>query len=264
MSQRLRIVTINTGKGDGDYAARLEVLADGLVALEPDIVVAQEVLEATDGSRSTRRRLAEALGMSVAFHAVRRKPRLVDGGTVDSWSGLATLSRWPVVEVTARALPDDPDDGDRAALLVAVEGPRGLVRIANTHLTHLRHRDDLRVAQAVEVLADPWWHGDAAARVLAGDLNARAGHTVHTMLRSGAAGWHALDAFEAAGDPARSATIRHLAGDEVVEARLDYVYLLAATGERAALTPSVARVVLDTPVDGLLPSDHFGVLVDLV
>lgn len=260
----MRLVTINTGKGDGDYAERLKLLADALVALEPDVVVAQEVLEAVDGSRSTRRRLAEALGMSVAFHAVRRKPRLVDGDTLDSWSGLATFSRWPLIEVTARTLPDDPADGDRAALFVAVDTPRGVVRVVNTHLTHLRHRDDLRGVQATEILTDPWWQGAAQARVLAGDLNARPGHAVHTVLRSGEAGWHALDAFEAAGDPARSATIRHVAGDTVTEARLDYVYLLASPGERPALTPRDARVVLDTPVDGRLPSDHFGVLVDFV
>lgn len=258
-----RIVTINTGKGDGPYRARLEVLADALVALSPDVVLAQEVFEATSGAASTACRLASSLGMASAFHAVRRKPREVDGERLDSWSGLATFSRWPLREVRMRALPDDPADGDRAVLLAAVETPRGVVRTANTHLTHLRGRDDLRVTQAREVLADPWWHGAALARVLAGDLNARPGHEVHALLRSGETGWRALDAYEAAGDPDVSATIRHASATGVVEARLDYIYLLGAPGIAPAARVRVARVVLDQPAGGVMPSDHFGVLVDL-
>ncbi|MDO9444624.1 MAG: endonuclease/exonuclease/phosphatase family protein [Dehalococcoidia bacterium] len=258
-----RIVTINTGKGDGPYSARLDVLADALAALSPDLVLAQEVFEATSGTASTARRLASSLGMASAFHAVRRKPRDVDGERLDSWSGLATLSRWPLREVRMRALPDDPADGDRAVLLAAVETPRGLVRTANTHFTHLRGRDDLRVLQAREVLADVWWRGDALARVLAGDLNARPGHDLHALLRSGEAGWRALDAYEAAGDPDTSVTIRHSSATGVVEARLDYIYLLGTPGTAPAARVRAARVVLDQPVSGVMPSDHFGVLVDL-
>ena len=35
---RLRIVTLNTWKGDGAYRARLEAMAVGLATLQPDLV----------------------------------------------------------------------------------------------------------------------------------------------------------------------------------------------------------------------------------
>ena len=262
----LRVVTINTGKCDGRYRDRLNALLAGLAALDADIILAQEAFAALDAPRapalSTPRHLADGLGMHLAFHPIRHKPRDVEGVTVDSVSGLATLSRWPLGDVTTVALTDDPEDGDRAALFVEVPTPDGVVRTANTHLTHLRHRDDLRIQQAREILDHPWWHGEGALRLLGGDMNARDGHEVHTLVRGGDTPWTGSDAFDAAGDPARSATIRREAPGGVIEARLDYLYLLEPSGTPA---PAVAgaRVVLDSPLGDVLPSDHFGVLADI-
>ena len=218
----------------------------------------QEAFEAVEApALSTPRHLADGLGMHLAFHPIRHKPRDVEGVSMDSVSGLATLSRWPLGDVATVALTDDPEDGDRAVLFVEVPTPDGVVRTANTHLTHLRHRDDLRVQQTREVLDHPWWRGEADLRVLGGDLNAREGHEVHALVRAGDASWTGSDAFEAAGDPARSATIRRETPGGVIEVRLDYLYLLTP---RDAPSPPVAgaRVVLDRPLGDVLPSDHFG------
>ncbi len=260
----LRIVTINTGKCDGRYRARLNALLAGLAALDADIILAQEAFEALDTSpaQSTPRHLADGLGMHLAFHPIRHKPRDVEGVSMDSVSGLATLSRWPLGEVIPLALSDDPDDGDRAALFVEIPTPDGVVRTANTHLTHLRHRDDLRVQQAREVLDHPWWDGVAGLRLLGGDMNAREDHEVHALVRGGHAAWRGIDAFEAAGDPARSSTIRRETPVGLIEARLDYLYLLAPPGDAAAEVAG-ARVVLERPLGDVLPSDHFGVLADV-
>ena len=260
----LRVVTINTGKCDGRYRDRLNALLAGLAALDADIILAQEAFEALEvPGLSTPRHLADGLRMHLAFHPIRHKPRDVEGVSVDSVSGLATLSRWPLGDVATVALTDDAEDGDRAVLFVEVPTPDGVVRTANTHLTHLHHRDDLRVQQAREVLDHPWWHGgEAALRVLGGDMNAREDHEVHRLVRGGHATWAGADAFEVAGDPPRSATIRREAPDGVIEARLDYLYLLAP---RDIPSPQVAgaRVVLDRPLGDVLPSDHFGVLADV-
>jgi len=271
----LRVVTINTGKCDGPYRARLDALLESLAQLDADVILAQEAFEAVDRTRgdalSTPRHLATGLGMALAFHPIRQKPRAVEGVTEDSWSGLATLSRWPLRDVTWRALPDDPDDGDRAVLFASIESPRGLVRTANTHLTHLRHRDDLRLTQMRDILADRWWHGEAAARLVAGDFNARPEHSLHELLREGVDDWRAVDAYGLAGDPAQAATIRRETPAGTTEARLDYVYLLGLPHRETEVSDTgltgaaveAARVVLDQPVHGTMPSDHFGVMVDL-
>src|SRR5688572_26954049 len=118
VARRLRVVTINTGKGDGQYACRLALLADGLTRLDPDIVLLQESFIALDGSAHTARFLADRLGMQAAIAPARRKLREVEGRTVDSESGLAVLSRWMIRGSTTLALPSDPEDGDRIAQFV--------------------------------------------------------------------------------------------------------------------------------------------------
>lgn len=45
---RLRIVTINTAKGDNDYSKRLPWLISSVRTLDPDIVLVQEALVTTD------------------------------------------------------------------------------------------------------------------------------------------------------------------------------------------------------------------------
>lgn len=238
-----------------------------LRALEPDLVLAQEVFEGVDGGPaaglSTADALRDALGLAMIFHPIRRKPREVEGLWGDSYSGLATLSRWPIRDVTWRALPDDPDDGDRAVLFCAVETPGGPLRTANTHLTHLRHRDDLRLEQARRITADPWWNRAAAAHIFAGDLNARPEHPVHDALRAA----DFVDVFAAASLHAPP-TIQREAPGGLIESRLDYVYL--RHGRRSQLEdgqPPVAvasaRIALNEPIGGTLPSDHFAVVADL-
>ncbi len=263
----LRVVTINTGKCDGPYRARLNALLAGLAALDADIILMQEAFEALDGSGtstvSTARHLAAGLRMHLASHSIRRKPREVEGVTVDSTSGLATLSRWPLGEVVPLQLSDDPDDGDRAALFAAVRSPDGVLLTGNTHLTHLRHRDDLRVQQMGEILRHDWWRGSGILRVLGGDLNARPDHEVHVLLRSGYEDIRGIDAYEGAGDPHRAATIRRETSGGVVETRVDYIYLVTTDATGAPPEVDGARVVLDSPLGDVLPSDHFGVLADV-
>lgn len=254
----LRVVTINTGKGDGPYAARLDALVDGLRALDADVVLCQEVFEAIDGSASTSLHLASALGLNVVSCRIRRKTRAVEAGSLDSWSSLATLTRLPIREVVTLPLPTVEADGERSALLLALDAGSFPIRIGNTHLTHLRGEEGVRRAQLRAVASDPWWGGKAAARLLAGDFNARPDDPLHAALRAGEDGWSGLDAYETGGgDPGRGATIRTARG----EARVDFVYSLARDGDEHAAADG-ARVVLNQANrSGVLPSDHFGVAV---
>src|SRR4051794_32967116 len=127
----MRVVTINTAKGDGAYAQRVVLLAKQLQALRPDVVALQESLVASDGSLGTASRLASALGMHVSYASARRKPRTVEGRTVASESGLALLTRTPLREHSAVALPWDPTDGERVAQLSILAHPAGPMLIIN-------------------------------------------------------------------------------------------------------------------------------------
>ena len=54
LSTGLRIVTINTGKCDGSYRARLRWLASELSRLVPDIIALQEAPSSPRMARRTR------------------------------------------------------------------------------------------------------------------------------------------------------------------------------------------------------------------
>jgi endonuclease/exonuclease/phosphatase family metal-dependent hydrolase len=116
----MRLVTINTGKCDGPYDRRLELLGAGLSALKPDVVALQEAFVAADGSADTAGYLANHLGLHLSVVRARSKPRTIQGRTVVSDSNVALLSRERVLESEAWPLPSHPDDGQRVALLARV------------------------------------------------------------------------------------------------------------------------------------------------
>jgi len=74
------------------------------------------------------------------------------------------------------------------------------------------------------------------------------------------------DAWRLAGDGGPGLTWSnanpHAALDAEPDRRLDYIFS-GFHGRSAAGRPLACRVVADAPVDGVWPSDHFGVLADL-
>lgn len=165
----MRVITLNTWKGDGAYTQRLAAMAAGLHALAPDVVALQEALAAPAAGHDTAAHLATALGLTAATLPLRRKPRAVEGRVLDSTSGLAVLSRWPIRAQRAVPLTSDPRDGERAALIVDIDAPRGPITVACVHLTHLADADALRQREWQEVQAAV---GGCQTVIAVGDFNA--------------------------------------------------------------------------------------------
>lgn len=258
---RLRIVTINTGKGDGRYRRRMAWLAEELTRLAPDIVLLQEALRTADGALGTVATLADGLGMAAAFAPARRKNRLVEGERLDTWSGLGLLSRSAAFRTERLSLPDHPDDGERVALLGCWQPFDGVsLVIANVHLTHLRGQDALRARQFAALLAHPWLTGSAGITLVGGDLNTAPADL--GPLRAVAGPRHLTDTYTAGGGEPGRVTVPVGRPDDP-GARLDYLLVVGDDGTQAPGW-SGARVVLDRPdPDGVYPSDHYGIMVDL-
>ena len=72
---RLKVVTFNTWKCDGEYAMRLEAMCEQMKALDADVFALQECFATLDGSTDTARFLAHHLGMHLHTAPARRKPR---------------------------------------------------------------------------------------------------------------------------------------------------------------------------------------------
>jgi endonuclease/exonuclease/phosphatase family metal-dependent hydrolase len=251
----LRIVTINTAKCDGDYAARIPWLAEELQRLAPDVVACQECWRAADGSADTAQTLAQALGMALAYAPARRKPRPFAGRPTDGWSGMALLARQPWQWVEQLDLPADPRDGERLCQAGALRWGDRTVVIANTHLTHLADADALREQQLRTLLGWPALAEADALRLVCGDLNTPLNGPLIQNALAGAYGPSLRDLYREGGGVER--------GTQPGSPRRIDALLAFAAGP----TPPArdAAIVLDRPRpgSGVLPSDHFGVAVTL-
>ena len=241
---RLRLVTLNTWKGEGAYSARLTEMAAGLVALAPDIVALQEVFAAPKAGHHTAAHLAQALDMTATALPLRHKSRKVDGHAVESTSGLAVLSRLPVRSQRAVMFTGDHRDGDRAALIVDLDIDGQTTTVACLHLTHLEDADRLRRQQ--------WREAEAAlsgcANVLvAGDFNAPI--EVFDL-----AGGRLADSRQACGEPARSTVI------DGPPQCIDHVLFASAGAWRP--TRWATALAEPGPRTGVTASDHLAVVVD--
>ncbi|GAA0592591.1 endonuclease/exonuclease/phosphatase family protein [Caenispirillum bisanense] len=261
------VVTLNTWKCDGLYRERLRLMADGLRALSPDLVMLQEAFatEDCDEPVDTARVLAEATGMHVVHHPGRRKERLFETRTVVSTSGLAILSRRPILRHEVIDLPTDPRDGERHALIAVIAGdsPERPVVAVTTHLSHLARADALRQAQmdaaldAVSALPET-----PAVVFLGGDLNSSADSDLVTTLGHR----HGLEVTNAyhvgdldvsfptlvSGLPKRAAT-----RDKCI----DFIFMLTAAHAAPSYRLVTTERVLDKPdpETSTYPSDHTGV-----
>ena len=258
---RLRIVTINTGKEDRPYRRRLELLAEGLRCLRPDLVLLQEAVSTPDDRFNTTRTLASALGLTAIEAPARLKPRWIEGEIIKAPTGLGLLSRLPVTDHERVPLPTDPRDGERIALLARLETPAGPLLIINTHLTYLRDALQTRRRQIETIFAHPWLAGEWTAAVLGGDLNTDLTEGP-VLLAAIPERWSVRDAYVAGGGPEPRVTMPP-SRDSTEERCVDYLISLAGAGKVHPRWSEAAVVLAQPDTAGVFPSDHRGVMATM-
>jgi endonuclease/exonuclease/phosphatase family metal-dependent hydrolase len=263
LETRVRVLTWNLWWRFGPWERRRPAIAATLAALDPDVVALQEVWGEPAGTNFAAE-LAEGLGFDSAYAA-----RLeLDGVQF----GNAVLSRWPITSSTPTPLPAPPEaDEQRLVLRADVDAPRGPLQVFSTHLNWRFDHSAVR-QQQVRAIADVV----AGARprtyppVLCGDFNAVPDSDEIRMLTGRAAGpveglvFH--DAWEAAGDGGPGHTWSNANPYAVLDLepdrRIDYVLVGWPKAGGAGHVTS-CEVVGASPVDGVVPSDHYGVLAEL-
>ena len=161
---RLRMMSYNIRNGRGqDARVDLDRIAGVIAPFAPDVVALQEVDvgRLRSGSVDQAAELARRLGMTATF-----APCIEQGC---EQYGIATLTRWPVLEVRQLALPHDGArrrSEPRCALLTRLCWPDASreLAIVNTHLSILGRE---RPGQVEALLAGI----DADEVVIAGDFN---------------------------------------------------------------------------------------------
>ncbi|MBK9348493.1 MAG: endonuclease/exonuclease/phosphatase family protein [Burkholderiales bacterium] len=256
---RLKVVTFNTWKCDGDYALRLEAMCQQMKALQADVVALQETFATFDGTTDTARVLARSLGMQLHTAPARRKMRRFQGEWVDSFSSLTVLSRLPIRSGEQMELPSTVADGGRLAQFCSLEVDGKSVLLINAHLSHLPQSEGggaLRAQQLRTLLDQSAQMPQHDLTLLCGDFNAAMDSAeLSPFMRPP---WALLDAFAQAGG-AEKFTYRTPEGQGL---NLDHILCVPSCSHMAVdyLDASVALNAPMQPPD-VLPSDHVGVCV---
>lgn len=256
---RLKVVTLNTWKCDGDYALRLEAMGQQMQALGADVFALQECFSTLDGGTDTARYLAHHLGMHPHTAPARRKRRWFQGEWVDSRSSLAVLSRWPIRSGDALELPSSVADGGRMAQVCSLEVAGRSVLLVNAHLSHLPHSDGggaLRAEQLRTLLRHLVWMPRHDMALVCGDFNASMESPELAPFL--APPWGLVDAYLRAG---MGSKVTHHTPDGQ-DLNLDHL-LCVPSCSLAPVNCLEASVVLNKPSQpsGVCPSDHAGVSV---
>jgi endonuclease/exonuclease/phosphatase family metal-dependent hydrolase len=221
---------------------------------------------ASDGGVDQVEELALALGMSYG-----RTPSTY-------WQGYsfgnAILSRWPILEIENHALPGKSGaPGHRSLLLASIAAPFGALTVGCTHVDYLFDQSDLRLRQlrAVAEICAAARHDteNSFPIVLCGDLNAVPDSDEIRALTGRTAplspGLVFQDCWELAGEGSGhtwSSRNPYLADATWPNRRLDYI-MVSWPRPKGLGKPLAIELVGTGAVEGVVPSDHYGVLATL-
>ncbi|GAA0933339.1 hypothetical protein GCM10009557_95040 [Virgisporangium ochraceum] len=265
----MRMLTYNVLGRLRDWPDRRDVMRPALRALAPDLAVLQETV-VVDGYDQ----VVDLLGGE--YHVVHQIGRTADG------TGASVASRWPLrvvrqktLHVTARVNADEPWIGSVALYRVDVPscGEVLLAHLKPSWQFHLAHERELQAVEAAtmiedEVAADPPDHV-----VVAGDFDSTPDSSMVRFWTGrqslGGTSVAYRDAWECVRGTAPGLTFTsdnplHAGGPLRYELgrRIDYILVRYDRWGPTLSIDSCDRV-LDTPVDGVWASDHFGVTAEL-
>ena len=261
---RLRVLSWNLWWRFGPWEQRQPAILETIRRLDPDIACLQEVWMADGGSSASV--IGEALGFD---HGGGHRLVLDEVGF-----GNAIVSRWPIAGIEVLELPAPPDAEElRTCVRADIDSPHGPLQVFCTHLNWRFDQSAIRQEQVRAICA---FIARSPARsyppILAGDFNAAPDSDEVRMLTGRAAVPEPKLVFHDAWEVARAGTTDagitwsndnpHAMLDLEPSRRIDYVFAgWPKEGGRGHVLG--CDVIGQEPVDGMVPSDHYGVLATL-
>ena len=254
---KIKLVTINTWKCDGDYYKRRQVLADQLQKLTPHIIACQECFLSEDEKIDTLRFLAEELDMYYHFTPARLKLRTLENEQVMSYSGLGILSAFRLGTINEFDLPTLAADGERRIQQVVMEiSEDKKLLLTNVHLTHLKNAVDLRKEQ-LNLIAEKTADKNYNHHIICGDFNATLDSKEINLFK---AETNAVDCYELGNGAEPRVSINDGSGKCI-----DHIFSLPNPQLQSYTAFTNAAVVFNHPDDtGIFASDHFGISTTLI
>lgn len=265
----LRVFTMNIWNFDGPYEKRQKLLRAGIRKLDPDLLAFQEA--GRDGKRDQVGDLLEGMG----YHVMHQ---FEAPGSQPGRDGCCVASRWPfeLLEV----LPLGPKYYAAVAVRVAAPEPVGPMVFVCPKPAWELNRERERELQAVALDALVRRHARRAEfpTVIAGDFDATPDSASIRFLTGMQSlegrSTQYLDAWQQAGGASAGYTWSYRNGfaaaiiDQCVrqprhERRIDYIFLGSPHDHARFARVRACRVVLDKPVAGVWPSDHYGVYAEI-
>jgi len=259
----LRVMSLNMLHGRPRFehlSERLDLIAEEIRFHDADIVLVQEV-----PWRLQLGSAAEILGERTGLNHLYLR---ANGSrwTILFEEGEAILSRYPLRDVTFTELgPRAAFFEHRVALQATAVTPWGDVRVFVTHLTN--GEEEINQGQAMSLLTIVEAAG-AGVAVVGGDFNAREDSE---LIRALASRW--VDTYRAAhpDDGGYTCCIDDLTAPpgEVLEKRIDYLFLVPGAGQEARVVASQRVLDQPSPTASGYPtgyqwaSDHVGLLTSI-
>ncbi len=241
----LSIVTLNIYHDRADWPARRPLVIEGLKALEPDVIVLQEVLQ-HETLRNQAEDIAEALGYESWFVST-------DPPEQARRYGNAILSRHRILERSGHRL--EPLDDSRTLAHARLDVRGNVVDVYGTHLHHTPEGEGIRARQVRHLLSVIAKREGDAPSLLMGDFNAPVTARELEPLFERYIDVYGEFNEEAAG----ITTLNPHYFEPARQGRIDHIF-----AERGRFEILDARRVLDRPDEsGTWPSDHFGVYTRL-
>jgi endonuclease/exonuclease/phosphatase family metal-dependent hydrolase len=262
----LKVLSLNLWNRSGPWPLRAKRIRGWIDRLDPDLIGFQEVLRGNGVDLAAE--LVESRGYHSDFaRAVEfwNDPELAFGNSI--------ASRWPLEERDELALPDDGDGEKRVALSATIASPHGPISFTSTHLNWRLHHGRVR-EQQVATLCD-WVRARRPEAgfppILVGDFNAEPESSeiryVCGLQSLAGRSVHFRDAWRQAGDGGDGLTWskRNDYARPWLEPdrRIDYIFVGPPRVPSGLGNVESCRVVCDDEVDGVWPSDHFGVFAEL-
>lgn len=255
---RLKIVTINTWKGENDYDVRIENLKQQLLAINPDIILMQECFEAPNIEKDTISYLNQAFNYHLDYIQAREKIRDFEGFPIQSFSNLGILSKLPFLNSFHYPLPlaegDEMRFGQEAEFFLE-NGKTALV--TNVHLTHLNNNNAIRLEQAKKI-SERINLQNQKLHIIGGDFNCTINSSeIQYLLKNS----NLTDCYSKVNPNLPRNTLVDYK-DKDIDLGVDYL-LIGNLNNQYKITD--ANICLQYPIDTPYGycSDHFGILINI-